>query len=316
MMQSTAYQPLAPEPGDPPWLVSRIWDVLRVMRSTILNAIPAEAHLGRGQVVIGYPTWTELTRMFGQLGDPGMISIDALPDVKVVTRFRPQWGQTLPCEPSFSAVVVGEQIAFVATEPPQQPNIRVGITPPQGNTVHVILALNGLLYDAEYTTALYETAITLSRAVAAAIVALGVTGVSASSSGDTVTVSGATIRTVHITAQTEAHKEVARVKRTVKVTLWMSSPEVRYALHEVVSSTLGAIDACWYTLPDGGRVRILPKGERFVDESQESYNLYEAHMLYSVEYGVVQRAIAYQIGAAQLESSINNALHDEHVVVA
>ena len=290
---------------EPP-VVSRLWDTLSTMRNMLTTAINAASITDPVEVLVGYPTWTEGARVWAQALDPGFVTVDALPDVRVITRYRPEWAVVGPITVGFSvAPVSGANILFSA----------IPGAPANGTNIHTFFVANGIRYDAQYTTLQTDTATTVAAAVAAAINSLAVVGVSASHTGAMVTISGARFTIVNIVGTGQAHKEVGRVSRTVQVSIWTNSPWSRYAIHDAISSTLGAVDACWITLPDGGRVLILGKGERLTEQSQSSYNIYEAHLTYYVEYGVVQRATAYQIGAITDDVILVNELTPHQIIV-
>lgn len=282
-----------------PQIVSRLADTLKAIRSTVNNAISAAGVTDPIEVLVGYPTWTEGTKVWAQPVDPGFVTIFQLPDVRMVTRYRPEWAQVGPTTVAFSATFTTAQVAFASVSAPSA----------AGTTIHVFFRAPGTqVYDAHYTTVANDTPSTVATAVATAITALAVSGVSAAAVGNAVNLTGAAFTAVNVGGFASAHKEVARVSRTVQVSIWVSSPWSRYAIQNAISSTLGAVDNCWLTLPDGGRVLILPKGEVFDDKSQESTNVYIAHLTFHVEYGVVQIATATQIGAVSVQQILQNEL--------
>ena len=239
------------------------------------------------EVFVGYPSWTEGQKVWSQPADPGFVTLDALKDVHVVTRYRPEWALVGPLNLGFSATNTLTTITFAAVG---------GATTAAGTNVHSIFSHNSILYDALYTTLVADTPATVATAVALAITNAGVSGVTASATGDVVAVVGAPLVAVNVGGSGQAHKEVARFRRSLQVSAWVSSPWARFQIEDAIVSTLGAVDTCWYTMPDYGKVLVLPSNGGFNDDSQSSYNLYIGHFIYTMEYGVIQRAAAAQIG--------------------
>jgi len=268
------------------------------MRNTIANSLIAcsPAITDSIMVLIGYPTWTEGAKVWGQPIDPGFVTVDALPDARFITKYRPEWGLVGPLTTGFSLL----------NEAPTGATFQSTGQLTTGTTFHLFFAVSGLVYDANYVAIASDTPDTVATALALSVTNLGVEGVTCTSSENSISISGASILQINIGGVGQAHKEVNRVARTVQVSIWVSSPWARYQIHDAITSTLGAVDNPWLTLSDGGRVLIRPRGEKFVDESQLSYNLYEAHLSYYVEYGEIQRAVATQIGDIPLEVTLQN----------
>lgn len=293
-----------------PTIVSRLSDTLKAIRSTVKTAMANAGIPDPVEVLVGYPTWTEATKVWAQPIDPGFVTVNALPDVRVVTRYEPGWGIVGPVSAGFSDTLSTTSITFAAV-----PNGTIA-----GTAIHAFFVVPGnALNDAEYTAISTDTPTTVATAIKNAINALAVQGVSASSSGDVVNITGAAFTKVNICGTGQAHKEVAREQRTIQVSIWVNSPWARYQIQDAISSTLGAIDNCWLALPDGGRVLILPKGETFDDQSQESTNVYICHMTYSVEYGIVQRATATQIGDVDVtlikDNSVGQQISEQTILI-
>lgn len=277
-----------------PVIQSRLFDVLKTMRHTIQLSLAActPAITDSIMVLIGYPTWTEGAKVWGQPVDPGFVTVDALPDARFVTRYRPEFGLVGPLTTGFSLLNPAPTgAAFQAT----------GQTV-TGTNFHTFFSANGSLFDAQYTAIVTDTPDTVATAIALSVMNEDVPGVACTASGDSIFITGGSIVQINIGGVGQAHMEVARVARTIQVSVWVSSPYARFQIHDAITSTLGQVNQPWLTLADGGRALVRPRGEKFIDESQLSYNLYEVHLSYYVEYGVIQRAVATQIGDLTLET--------------
>lgn len=226
-------------------------------------------------------------------------------------------GATFVSVAAFGALVIG----FSAVNTPSTATFTaIQFATPAGTNIHAIFSVAGQKYDAQYTTLSTDTQNSVAAAVSAAINALGVVGVSASPSTNVVTLTGASFVAVNVGGSQQMHKEVKRIGRTVQITIWTNSPFSRYWIHDAVTSTIGAVDALWITLPDGGRTLVKTQGEHFDDQSQSSYNVYYVHLMFYVEYGVIQRQTGYQIGAISVDEVLqaeaqNSPQHNYQFIV-
>lgn len=278
---------------EPP-IQSRLWDVLKTIRTVLGAALESAqpAITDPIMVLVGYPTWTEGAKVWGQPIDPGFVTIDALPDLQKITKYTPQWGVVGPMVSGFTRTFTPTSVTFAPV---------VDVIP-TGTNVHAIFNVSGVLYDAHYQALENDTATLVAAGLANSLNNEAPTGkgVSASSSGNTTNIVGANFVGVNVVGIGEAHLEVARVSRTVQVSIWVSSPWARFQVEDVIVSHLGTSDEPWLQLPDGGWALVQLRGEKMIDQSQLSYNLYECHLSFYVEYSIIQRAPAYQIGAIDL----------------
>lgn len=287
---------------EPP-IVSRLLDCVKTIRDLLTPAVNANATGSTDpiMVIIGYPTWTEAAKVWAQALDPGFVTVDALPLARKITKYHPEWAQVGPLPtPPFSIGAINNPVGFSLSQ-------NTGVTPLAGENIHVVFMANNTMYDAYYQTIKTDTTFTIAAQLGTIIKNFNISGLSVQITGYTVTLSGAGIMLLSAngTVAGAAHKEVARERRTVQISIWTNSPWSRFAIHDAVTSTIGAVDNCWLTLPDYGRALLLPDTERWVEESQGSYNLYEAHLIYTLEYGVIQRLPGYAIGAVGTDTTIN-----------
>src|SRR5580704_78478 len=126
-----------------PLVVSRLADTLKTLRGLITTAVANASITTPLEVLIGYPTWTEGTKVWAQPDDPGYITVDALPDAKFVTRYAPEWGRVGAATVAFSATFTPSGITFSSV---------AGVSQINGTNIHAFFYAGGKQYDAFYQT--------------------------------------------------------------------------------------------------------------------------------------------------------------------
>jgi hypothetical protein len=289
---------------------ARIQDVLETLITAVTNAIIAAGIANDGQVIGGFPVSMEMVKTFvGTSPPPFLVSIYPRPgSAKNVTRF--------PANDLFTITNPNVPMSGVVTISGRSFVLRFSGQVIAGLNVHAFVG--GPLKDAHVQTVPGDTTVTLATKVAAAILALGIPGVTAVASANAVTIGGTMACICNIGGQGVLAKEVARVAQTVQISTWVQSSAVppgdenpsdvlRWNLAQAISLGIGTYDGAgpWLALSDGAPMLVEYATEYLDDGSQSSYGVYAHHLCYRVEYPIYRIIPSAQIAAVEFEQSID-----------
>jgi hypothetical protein len=274
----------------------RLQDVLETIQINVANAIQSGLTAGRislppAQVVIGFPTSTELVTILSQ--HAWMMSIYPLPDGHQTSRYTPQPFPVYNPYVTLTAAISGNVLTF-------------GGSVIEGLNVHTYVG--GLLADAFYQTQQGDALTSVASGVGNAINALTLPGVSASSSTNSVSITGSPYTICNIgSSATIMAIETNRISRGVQVSAWCSDPEMRWQVMECVEENIGTTDNPFLYLFDGTPLRTQYSGRSDWnnDKSQSAYSLYEYHLTYNLEYGVLRYLTGAQVESIEQTTQVN-----------
>ncbi|MDE2099946.1 MAG: hypothetical protein KGL39_22020 [Patescibacteria group bacterium] len=288
--------------------MSRLDDVVNTLNSAIGNAIVAAGVVGTtinnpvknltfqvapGQVERGNPLVTEIVNIFAQ-GD-GQWQINTWPlKAKATTRWSPFDGvaYTPPASP-LTASRSGNTFTLA---------LAGSITTPLNAWV---VANNAGGAYAQIVSS--DTVDTAAAKIIAAVNAANIPGVSASGSGASFTIAGASRIAVNIGGSGAANYEVERLQRLVQVDIWASDPYTRSLLADAIEQRVGTTLNTFLNLPDNTGLFVSNAGNAWDDDSQSSYSLYIEHMTFEIEYGVMFSDTVVQLGAVENSVTASNA---------
>jgi hypothetical protein len=172
---------------------------------------------------------------------------------------------------------------------------------PANYNVHVLVGVPE--QDALVQVTPADTLATTATRVAAAVTALGIT---ATASGSAVTIASPTI-ICNIGGTAQMAREVARKSRMMKVTVWAPTPQIRDTVGDTIETYVGAKGTTTKFIPiaDGTNLWAQCLGSVDQDDKQADYSMYERHIMYEIEYGMLQYQSATQIGSTSTTYSIN-----------
>jgi hypothetical protein len=272
--------------------MGRLDDVCNALVDAItaaINGASPAAVTEPGQVIVGDPLAPELVEILAQGPGQWQVSLFPFEKGKNNTRFRPRRTYTQPVVHLTCAAVEGV-VTFAGS-------VDAGLN------VHVVIDNK---YDARIQTTSGMSLATVATAIVAAINALEAPGITSSASGATATVVGAHTVVCNVAGVGSSIREVARIGRNVRMSVWASDPDTVSAIEGAVLTQLGVDVKPKLTLPDGSLMWVRYAGDLWNDDSQSSYSLYVSHHLFWCEYGVMQIEPAYQIGAVEFISTVNN----------
>ncbi len=163
-----------------------------------------------------------------------------------------------------------------------------GVTGPQpGLNIHAFCG--GPRFDGYYSLVANDTlpsaATALAAAIRAAAIAAGQSGVTASASGNVVTVLGTPYCTVNIGGQVTFVAEARRTMLPVQVSIWAPQAKYRDAMSKQIENGVGLATTPFQKAYDNAAIWVRLRGApRWVGISQHSYSLYEAHFIFECEY--------------------------------
>lgn len=235
-----------------------------------------------GNVYKGFPEGPELAKLL-KTGD-GKWAITVTPqNPHATTRYSPDDQPIFkPPAQTLFATVSDATITFSGTA--------------GACNVHTVINKVG---DARVPVTAGQSLSAIATAVAAAIVALNISGVSASAAGAVVTVTGAFLLKCNVSGTGILMREVARVSRVMQVSIWASDPYTRAALEDPLIAYVGDAITPFLTLSDGTDMYVTYNGDGWIDDSQGTYSLLVAHHCIEVEYGIMQSTPVAQLGAVE-----------------
>jgi hypothetical protein len=253
------------------------------------------AMIDNGQIICGDPLVPEFVQIMGQPAGQWQISIFPIGKAKSTARFSPYdlpiVGQS--ASPTLFATVADGVITFSGT---------VGASP---MNIHTVVNGEG---DAYYQAQPGDSPAAIAAAVEAAVNALDLEGVTATVSGDGVSIIGATSSlfcNVVGNIGTVSY-EVGRFERTLDVSVWANYPEVRGIISEAIETRVGNTMQTFIEMPDGTLMYVSLDGEGVDDDSQSGYSVYRTHLFFTVEYGLMLTSKVAQLGVIVNDITINN----------
>lgn len=275
----------------------RIQDVEETFVVAVASAVQSAITAGTltappAQCVPGFPVSNELAEIL--LAGEYQISVYILPDAKQTSRYVPVPFEISSPNVPLVATISGSTITFSGS-------IVAGLN------IHTFVG--PLLSDAFYKTTSNDTLATVATAVEGAINALGIPGVSATASGDTVSTTGAPYLICRVgSSNVSMAIEVNRFTQGVQVSIWAPNPQLRFTVHDPIAYSIGTTLAPFMSLSDGTPMRVQNTGvvKWNKDKSQSAYSCYEHHSIFQVEYGVLQPIVGAQVKAIQQTIQTNS----------
>jgi hypothetical protein len=269
--------------------VGRLNDVLSALANAVDAAINAAGITNPNQVGIGKPNYEDLTKIISA----GQMQVTLYTDtsgVRNTTRFFPSWQVKTPLNVTLSAVVSGNAVTFS------------GAVPTSGPQFNVHTLVGSPLQDVLVQTVPGDTLASIAVKVVAGI--NGLPGMTATANGNGFTVSGSANLICNVGGTATLAQEVSRISRLVDVTIYTADPDLRAAVEDAVLAQVGTVAASRLVLPDGTKVWCRYHTSGWVDDKQLDYSIYESHVCFTMEYGVLQTQTATQIGA--IETTLGN----------
>lgn len=272
-------------------VLPKLQDVQESLKTAIVAALAAANAPGLGQVYIGWPVGSEEVQKLGQPVPEGSITIFPIRSSQNATRYP--WEPTILSAPVVNLIVtVAQNVATFS-----------GVSD-QAYNIHGFLS--GKTVDAYFATTASQALSSVATAFAAAINALSVPGITASASGDAVTLAGGQFQVVNIGSFGTFAIEEFRIRRTLQVTVWINDVNTRWLVVDAILTAIGSSTNHFLTLTDGTVAYIRYMSDVMDDSSSSSYSLYAHHLWYEVEYGQVQTGEAYEIEGIAVTQEIDN----------
>lgn len=273
---------------------------LRALRSTIDAALATANITPHGQTIIGWPVATELAKIMGQDASGALVSIFPMPPSKNTTRYSPTPDVITAPSPGTIATLTNNT------------TVTISGSPKAGDTVHCFFS--GTQADAAHTVTASDTTSTIASALAISANALAIPGVTATASGNALTLAGSTFVRVNVGGVGMLGFEVNRVMRTVMVTVWASTPNDptvpggndRELVGEAILSAVGTSLNHWISTPDGYGIFIVYKNDRWSDDASDSYTLFRWDIFFDMEYPVTISTSATQVESVEISQSYNS----------
>jgi hypothetical protein len=242
-------------------------------------------------VFVGWPTFDDQTKIIN--AKEALVSVFQLPGMRRTNRLLTPASRILW---ALASPAIGP-VALVATISANQ--ITFSGTVSAGINIHTILKGGfNKTADAYYQTGALDTYATIAIAVAGAINALALSGVSASASGPTVTVTGVPILKVNMGQGTVIPRIVQQTMRRIEVIAWVWDPLVRSQMADAIESNVATIDQPFLTTADGTSIYIRLR-DSYASDDLAKQSLYLQRIVYDVEYVSTQSTIFTPVGVTQ-----------------
>jgi hypothetical protein len=241
------------------------------------------------QVYTGKAPFEDLTKVLQRLNEAQVVLYPIADLARSATRFPPTWGyNSLPSVP-LTSMIVGLVVSFGGSVIP-------------GLNVHVLLNTTGdTASDAYFQTAIGDTIVSCATKAAAAINALSLPGISATSNGAMFTAVGPTSLTVNIGGSTTASRIVRQTMQPIEVRVFAPNGDLRNAIEDIIVSNLGTDVDPGRFIPqsDGTNAWVKYQSHRWMDEMALD-TLFESRIWYHVEYCTTQTQTMTQVEATQI----------------
>jgi hypothetical protein len=263
------------------------------------NAYSGNQPAAPGQVGIGWPFGVNLASVLQQAEPPSQWQCTVFPygHGKDATRYRAEWLPTGPAPTqtlvanvsptgvlSFSGTVAAGQVVQVFWN---------RIAPP-----------SAFSQSAPYVTTATDTFATILAALAAEINAIGPG--EATATATTLTVPGYQL-VVNVGLSQPLGLEVARYIQGIMVSFWAADPMNRAKLYGNVKHNIGTVINRWIPLADGTQMEVTYANSWWSEEAQDSYSLYEAHLVYDCWYPDVLTSSGVDVEAAVLAVTMGSS---------
>lgn len=264
--------------------------VLSAVRDNVVQAlITAGLTVDPAQVFKGWPTATQLVEVLGQPGGKQyQISVYPLPGQNVTRWLDDPMIYQAP-DVQLTAAVAGSALTL-------------GGTVVTGNTYNIHAFMRGINADVFAQALDTDTPATAAVKVANAVNALAIAGVSAAATLATINLTGAEWERCNVGGTGLLAQETMRIGRKVQVTVWTTNASVtqdeslRLTITDAILASVGTKANHFVTCSDGTVAYVMYAGDSYDDDSQSSYSLYSAALVFDVEYSQLAITDATQIG--------------------
>ncbi len=291
-------------------------DALETIKNAVGVAVAVAAIPNKVQVFAGQPIGPELTKILAQNDAEAVVTVMPMPGAQNTARYERKFFQTSAPNTALSAQISPLNVITFAGTVAQNlaEDVAIGGEDATGGedvaiggfyNVHTLLA-GYPAYDAYVQATPSMSMAGLATAVAAAITALGLSGVTASASGQQVTVIGANVKYCNVGSAGTIAREISRVMRRIQVSVYSSDPFTRFAVGDAIYQSIGDAISLFLTLNNGSQLYCRYASDALDETSQNEYTLYVHHFIFDCEYGIIQTATATQIGAVTLGDTIAN----------
>lgn len=259
-------------------------DVLDALNDQINDAIIAAGITNEGIIAPGWPNMPDLTKQMEQVPAQYFVSLYPLLTEKLTTRFLNEpWGYISKVTPSITATVSGNVITFSGT-----------VT--AGQNIGVVLDPGFSGEAAMYQTTASDTLSSIATNVAAAVKS----PYSATASGATVTITGASTIKCNVGGTATVGYEVMRSERHFQISVWCPDAPTRSVIFNAIKVYLAQV--YFLTFPDTSQGRLKYVASPWNDDMQQD-TLYFLKAVYSVEWGEVAQETQTQVTAVQLTTT-------------
>jgi hypothetical protein len=275
---------------------SRLLDAMTTLGQLVSNSLNDAGFSVSNQVILGEPPEPQLSEILGL--NKTVVAVREYTGPRDVTRYLPDDTVITVRAPDIDVVVgaINNVLTFAGNVIP-------------GLTFHVLIEQP--YNDATYTTSVGDNVASVCAGIANAVNALGLTGVSASITSDTVTIAGVDQVQCNVsTAAVLLAREVGRRAQTLLVSCFSNNPDVRFTMHEAVSSRVGTAANVFVPLSDDTPMRLSyatgASDDKLKDSAQQRASRFTAHLAFDVEYSVLEYLGAATIGAIDNQITINS----------
>lgn len=267
-------------------------DVLVALGQAVTSSINSAGITAPTQVYTGWPTAQELMPIINNGGYA--VSVHALDGSKNITKYPKDFQNYSAPPANLVATLSHNTITFS------------GVSDVSYNVYAMIY---GQPYVAAYVqTSASQSLSSIATAVAGAINALALTGITASAAGAVVTLSGGQFSFCNVGTNGLIAREVTRINRWLQVSVWAPDPVLRFAIQNAIMAGIGYAIDLFLNLPDGSKMFCRYMTDKMEDEHQVSYALFVHHIIFDAEYGVIEIDPATQIGEAQANLTMTSGL--------
>lgn len=268
----------------------KLQDALEALKNAIQAALATNNAPGRGTVYVGWPTGTEETQKLGQSDVEGSVTVWPLGGHDA-TRYMGDFELLTAPQDNLIATVAHNGVTFSGTSD-------------KAYNVHAFVA--GHQLDAYYQTTASESLANVASGVATAINNLAIVGVTATPSGNGFSITGAQMQAVNIGSSGTIVSEQRRIRQLVQVTVWLNDYVARWQIADIIMTNVGTAANHFLALSDNSQAFIEYQSDHMDDSSESSYSLAAHHIVYMVEYGVLQQLTAYEIESIGATQQINS----------
>ena len=273
--------------------MSDILDVQNALVSLIAQALFPN---GTGQPsvvdapIVVYPGWPDPTTLDTDIGNgKAHVTVFPKPEERNTTRYPIAQQVVTQANATLTLTVAGQIITVGGT-----------VSTPQN--LAVLVGAQAYTYAVQTN----DTLTSIATALATMIAVAGTT-----SSGNVVTV-GPTgeIRAARVGANGTVAAEYRRQEKVILVTVWASTPALRYAIGAALDVALAQIE--FITLPDGFGGRLTYKSSNISDALAKT-TIYRRDLSYCVEYATTVTTPATQITVQQI--NLTGGIDPTHPVI-